>query len=95
MTSAPDALAAGTQPAWRRWLRRHGWNAAVWILLAALIGYYATLIPKFGSFQVASIVNSGAPLVFLAAAQAVIVIADTGPYPGQSTVKPRFRLWVV
>jgi ribose transport system permease protein len=75
MTTAPDALATGTQPAWQRWLRRHGWNAGVWILLAALIGYYSTLIPRFGSFQVASIVNSGAPLVFLAAAQAVIVIA--------------------
>ena len=76
MTAAtPDALAAGTQPGWRRWLRRHGWTVGVWLLLVVLIAYYSTLIPSFGSFQVASIVNSGAPLVFLAAAQAVIVIA--------------------
>jgi ribose transport system permease protein len=70
-----DALATATQAAWRRWLRRHGWTFGVWLLLLILVAYYSTLIPKFGSFQVASIVNNGAPLVFLAAAQAVIVIA--------------------
>ncbi|MDJ0954473.1 MAG: ABC transporter permease [Acidimicrobiia bacterium] len=76
MTSlAPDALAAGTQAAWRRWLRRHGWTVGVWILLFGLIAYYSTLIPRFGAFQVASIVNNGTPLVFLAVAQAIIVIA--------------------
>ena len=73
--TTPDALATGTQAAWRRWLRRHGWTFGVWILLVALIAYYSTLIPAFGSFQFASIINNGAPLVFLAAAQAVIVIA--------------------
>ena len=73
--TTPSALAGGAQAPWRRWLRRHGWTVGVWILFLALIAYYATLIPKFGSFQVASIVNNGAPLVFLAAAQAVIVIA--------------------
>ncbi|MDJ0924889.1 MAG: ABC transporter permease [Acidimicrobiia bacterium] len=72
---APDTLAAGTQPAWRRWLRRHGWTVGVWILLLALIVYYSTLIPRFGWFQVASIVNNSTPLVFLAVAQAIIVIA--------------------
>jgi ribose transport system permease protein len=76
MTAATSgALAGGTQPAWQRWLRRHGWTLGVWLLFLGLIAYYATLIPSFGSFQVASIVNNGAPLVFLAAAQAVIVIA--------------------
>jgi ribose transport system permease protein len=73
--TTPDALATGTQAAWRRWLRRHGWTFGVWILLAVLLAYYSTLIPAFGSFQFASIINNGAPLVFLAAAQAVIVIA--------------------
>jgi len=71
----PDALVTGTQPAWQRRLRRHGWTVGVWLLFLALIGYYATLIPRFGAFQVASIVNNGAPLVFIALAQAVIVIA--------------------
>ena len=76
MTAAtPGVLAGGTQPSWQRWLRRHGWTVGVWLLLLVLIGYYSTLIPAFGSFQVASIVNNGAPLVFLAAAQAIIVIA--------------------
>jgi ribose transport system permease protein len=70
-----DALVTRGQSAWRRWLRRHGWTFGVWLLLLVLVGYYATLIPKFGAFQVASIVNNGTPLVFLAVAQAIIVIA--------------------
>lgn len=76
MTSTtPTALAAGRQQTWRRWLRRHGWTTGIWLLFLVLIAYYSTLIPSFGSFQVASIVNNGSPFVFLAAAQAVIVIA--------------------
>ncbi len=74
-TTTPDALATGTQAAWRRWVRRHGWTVGVWLLLLVLVAWYSTLIPSFGSFQVASIINNGSPLVFLAAAQAVIVIA--------------------
>lgn len=69
------AITAGSQRTWQRWLRRHGWTAGIWLLFLTLIAYYSTLIPSFGSFQVASIVNNGTPFVFLAAAQAVIVIA--------------------
>jgi len=69
------ALVTGTQAVWRRWLRRHGWTFGVWLLFLGLVAYYSTLIPSFGSFQVASIVNNGTPIVFLAVAQAVIVIA--------------------
>ncbi|HSF84884.1 MAG TPA: ABC transporter permease [Acidimicrobiia bacterium] len=73
--TTPSAIAAGSRRPWRRWVRRHGWTTGIWILFLALIAYYSTLIPSFGSFQVASIVNNGSPFVFLAAAQAVIVIA--------------------
>lgn len=72
---AQDALVTGTQAPWRRWLRSHGWTFGVWLLFLGLVGYYSTLIPSFGSFQVASIINNGSPLVFLAVAQAIIVIA--------------------
>jgi ribose transport system permease protein len=70
-----EALVTASQAPWRRWARRHGWTVGVWILLLVLVAYYATLIPRFGAFQVASIVNNGTPLVFLAVAQAIIVIA--------------------
>jgi ribose transport system permease protein len=60
---------------WKRSLRRHGWTFGVWLLFLVLVAYYATLIPSFGSFQVASIVNNGTPFIFLAVAQAVVVIA--------------------
>lgn len=73
--AATDALVTGSQSPVRRWLRRHGWTYGVWLLLLVLVAYYATLIPRFGSFQVASIVNNGTPFVFLAVAQAIIVIA--------------------
>ena len=75
MSAMTGALVMRAQSPVRRWLRRHGWTYAVWILLFGLVAYYATLIPRFGGFQVASIVNNGSPFVFLAVAQAVIVIA--------------------
>ena len=75
MSTISDALVLRAQSPVRRWLRRHGWTYGVWILLLVLVAYYATLIPRFGGFQVASIVNNGTPFVFLAVAQAVIVIA--------------------
>jgi ribose transport system permease protein len=56
-------------------LRRNGWSIGVWLLLAALIGWYVLLIPRFGSFQIASIMKNSLPLIYLAVGQAVIVIA--------------------
>jgi ribose transport system permease protein len=56
-------------------VRQNSWNVGVWILLLALIGYYTTLIPSFGNFQMASIAKNSLPLVYLAIGQAVIVIA--------------------
>jgi ribose transport system permease protein len=47
----------------------------VWLLLFAMTAWYSTLIPRFGAFEVSAIVNNGLPLVYLAVAQAVIVIA--------------------
>ncbi len=57
-----------------RWLRRHGWTTGVWLLLVALVAWYATLIPTFGSFQVTSIAKNSLPIVFLSIGQAVVVI---------------------
>ena len=59
----------------RRWARRRGWTAGVWVLMFLLVGWYATLIPHFGTFQVASIVKNSLPTVYLALAQAVVVIS--------------------
>ena len=60
---------------WRRMLRRHGWTVGVWLLFAAVIVFYATLIPSFGGFQITSIAKNSLPLVYVAVAQAIIVIA--------------------
>lgn len=75
MTTIPGAISIGSTAAWRRGLRRHGWTIGVWLLFLGLVAWYSTLIPRFGSFEVASIVNNGAPWVFLAVAQAVIIVA--------------------
>ena len=60
---------------WTRWRRRQGWSIGVWILLVVLIAWYTLLIPRFGSFQIASIAKNSLPLSFLAVGQAVIVLA--------------------
>ncbi len=60
---------------WARLLRRFGWTVGVWLLLLVLLGWYATLIPRFGAFQITSIAKNSLPLVYLSIAQAVIVIA--------------------
>lgn len=60
---------------WRRMLRRHGWTMGVWLLFAAIVIYYITLIPSFGAFAITSLAKNSLPLVYLAVAQAIIVIA--------------------
>jgi ribose transport system permease protein len=47
----------------------------VWLLLGALLLWYAMLIPVFGPFQITSISKNSLPLVYLAIGQAIIVIA--------------------
>ena len=47
----------------------------MWLLLVVLITWYTFLIPRFGTFQIASIAKNSLPLVYLAIGQAIIVIA--------------------
>jgi ribose transport system permease protein len=56
-------------------VQRHGWTVGVWISLFVLVGWYSTLIPRFGGFQVSTIISGGTSWIFLGAAQAVVVIA--------------------
>lgn len=56
-------------------LSRNGWVVGVWLLLAGLLLWYATLIPVFGGFQITSISKNSLPLIFLAIGQAIIVIS--------------------
>lgn len=73
-TRAPQQRRQGRVP-WRRWGRRHGWPAGVWLLLLVMVGWYATLIPVFGDFQVTSIAKNSLPAVYMALAQGVVVIS--------------------
>lgn len=74
-TTPTDLVARSGASATRRWAQRHGWSVGVWVLLGLMVVYYATLIPKFGSFEIASIAKNSLPLAYLAVAQAIIVIA--------------------
>ena len=65
----------GRAATWRRALTRNGWVLGVWLLLSVLLFWYATLIPRFGQFQVVSISKNSLPLAYLAIGQAIIVIA--------------------
>lgn len=47
----------------------------MWLLLLALVGYYASLLPQFGEFQLTSIAKNSLPAVYLALAQGVVVIS--------------------
>lgn len=71
----PRNETASTTSSLRRWIQRHGWTTGIWITLFALLLWYSTLIPKFGMFQVANIINGSTSWIFLAAAQAIVVIA--------------------
>lgn len=75
MTSATNT--AQMQPFGRRarFRVRNGWVFGVWLLLGALLLWYATLIPVFWPFQITSISKNSLPLVYLAIGQAIIVIA--------------------
>lgn len=75
MTVVADATIGRGSTGARRLLRRHGWTVGVWLLLLLLIGWYATLLPRFGSFTIASIAKNSLPTVYLAIAQSVAVIA--------------------
>ena len=66
---------SGRNAGWRRGLAQNGWPLGVWLLLGILLFWYATLIPKFGSFQMSSISKNSLPLAYLAIGQAIIVIA--------------------
>ena len=69
------AITAAGRGSTGRLLRRHAWTAGTWVLLAALVVWYAILIPRFGGFEVSAILRSGLPLAFLALAQGIIVIS--------------------
>jgi len=69
------AVRSASSAVWRAGLARNTWTLGVWLLLSALLIWYATLIPVFGQFQVTSISKNSLPLVYLAIGQAIIVIA--------------------
>ena len=69
------AVRSASLAVWRAGLARNTWTLGVWLLLSALLIWYATLIPVFGQFQVTSISKNSLPLVYLAIGQAIIVIA--------------------
>lgn len=60
---------------WIPVLARSGWVIGVWSLLCVLLFVYASLIPRFGTFQITSISKNSLPLIYLAIGQAIIVIA--------------------
>lgn len=68
-------MGSGILDGWRRLWMRSGWTLGVWLLLLGLVLWYATLIPRFGEFQITSISKNSLPLVYLAVGQAIIVIA--------------------
>jgi ribose transport system permease protein len=71
----PSAAFTAPRPWWWQVLVRNAWVLGVWLLLGALLFWYAQLIPTFGTFQLTSISKNSLPLIYLAIGQAIIVIA--------------------
>jgi ribose transport system permease protein len=55
--------------------RRHGWTAGAFVLLLVLVLYWRSVSPRWGSFDVQSLVIDTLPLAFAAMAQAVVIIS--------------------
>lgn len=59
----------------RRILRDEAWTGALVVLLAALLLWQSTQIRAWGAFELQTLATSTLPLVFLALAQGIVVIA--------------------
>jgi ribose transport system permease protein len=59
----------------RRLARRHGWAAAAWVLLLAMVIWYATLVEEFDAFEINFFLKNSVPAVYMALAQASVAIS--------------------
>ena len=76
-TVAPTAKRTAG-PAVGRLLRRHGWTAAVYVLLLALMAVLAggaAIKPDYGAFEWSSLALGALPLALAAAAQTMVVLS--------------------
>ena len=58
-----------------RWVRDEAWTGALVLLFAGLLFWQSTQVRAWGSFELQTLFTSTLPLVFIALAQAVIVIS--------------------
>lgn len=58
----------------RLWQRR-AWTVGSWVLLALLVAWYATLLPRFTGFEQSSLLRTGLPIALLAIGQALVVLS--------------------
>ncbi len=73
--SAPAVAAPAARPGIGRTIARNQWVVGLYLLLAALIAFTFLIKPGYGPADIESLAISVLPIVFAAAAQAVIVIA--------------------
>jgi ribose transport system permease protein len=64
-----------TRGRWQRLLRDEAWTLALVVLFAGLLFWQSTQIRAWGAFELQTLVISTLPLVFIALAEAVVVIA--------------------
>jgi len=73
--SAPAVAAPAARPGIGRTIARNQWVVGLYLLLAALLAFTFLIKPGYGPADIESLAISVLPIVFAAAAQAVIVIA--------------------
>jgi ribose transport system permease protein len=71
-----DATARPTQgsPRYGRLLRRNAWTLGTYVLFLAVLGFTIAIHPRYGPFEVQTLVVGALPLAFAAVAQACVVI---------------------
>ncbi len=75
MTTTVAGVGGGDRAGFGRLVRRQGWTVGSWVLLALLVGWYASLLPRFTGFEQSSLIRTGLPIALLALGQGLVVLS--------------------
>jgi len=75
VTTTVAGVGGGDRAGFGRLVRRRGWTIGSWVLLALLVAWYASLLPRFTGFEQSSLIRTGLPIALLALGQGLVVLS--------------------
>lgn len=72
---AVSAPVRKSEPRGARFIRRHGWTVAIYVLTVGIGIYWSTLQANFGGFALETLAIAAVPLAFAAMSQSVVIIS--------------------